>query len=104
VEGKLYNYGDRFNAVPHPWLWWKDTLAQAAYGSHEVSDFGRGGKFGTRDSSTRRGRVAGWLIGDQGCWGAKEGRGRGRLARHRVRHRLRRRRLQRRRSGEAGGR
>jgi len=21
--------------VPHPWLWWKDTLAQAAYGSRE---------------------------------------------------------------------
>jgi hypothetical protein len=35
VEGKLYDYGDRFNAVPHPWLWWKDTLAQAAYGSRE---------------------------------------------------------------------
>jgi hypothetical protein len=35
VEGKLYDYGERFNAVPHPWLWWKDTLAQAAYGSRE---------------------------------------------------------------------
>jgi hypothetical protein len=35
VEGKLYDYGERFNAIPHPWLWWKDTLAQAAYGSRE---------------------------------------------------------------------
>jgi len=35
VEGKVYDYGNRFNAVPHPWLWWKDTVAQAAYGSRE---------------------------------------------------------------------
>jgi len=35
VEGKLYDYGDRFNAVPHPLLWWKDTLEQATYGSRE---------------------------------------------------------------------
>lgn len=35
VEGRLYDYGARFNAVPSPWLWWKDTLAQAAYGSRE---------------------------------------------------------------------
>lgn len=35
VEGQLYDYGRRFNAVPSPWLWWKDTLAQAAYGSRE---------------------------------------------------------------------
>ena len=35
VEGRIYDYGARFNAVPHPWLWWKDTLAQAAYGSRE---------------------------------------------------------------------
>ncbi len=35
VGGQLYDYGARFNAVPHPWLWWKDTLAQAAYGSRE---------------------------------------------------------------------
>lgn len=35
VEGKLYDYGERFNAVPSPWLWWKDTLAQAACGSRE---------------------------------------------------------------------
>jgi hypothetical protein len=35
VEGKLYDYGERFNAIPHPWLWWKDVVAQAAYGSRE---------------------------------------------------------------------
>jgi Protein of unknown function (DUF3485) len=35
VEGKIYDYGARFNAVPSPWLWWKDTLAQATYGSRE---------------------------------------------------------------------
>ena len=35
VEGKLYDSGDRFNAVPHPLLWWKDTLEQATYGSRE---------------------------------------------------------------------
>jgi Protein of unknown function (DUF3485) len=35
VEGQVYDYGARFNAVPSPWLWWKDTLAQAAYGSRE---------------------------------------------------------------------
>ncbi|MES2697363.1 MAG: exosortase-associated EpsI family protein [Verrucomicrobiota bacterium] len=35
VEGRLYDYGNRFNAVPHPWLWWKDTLAQAMHGSRE---------------------------------------------------------------------
>jgi hypothetical protein len=35
VAGRIYDYGGRFTAVPHPWLWWKDTLAQAAYGSSE---------------------------------------------------------------------
>jgi hypothetical protein len=35
VAGKLYDYGRRFNAVPDPWRWWKDTLEQAAYGSQE---------------------------------------------------------------------
>jgi hypothetical protein len=35
VEDKLYDYGGRFNAIPHPWLWWKDTMAQAMYGSRE---------------------------------------------------------------------
>jgi hypothetical protein len=35
VEGKLYDYGERFNAIPDPWRWWKDTVEQAAYGSRE---------------------------------------------------------------------
>lgn len=35
VDGQLYDYGERFNAIPHPWLWWKDTVAQAVYGSRE---------------------------------------------------------------------
>jgi hypothetical protein len=35
VEGKIYDYGARFNAMPHPWLWGKDIFAQAAYGSRE---------------------------------------------------------------------
>jgi hypothetical protein len=35
VEGRIYDYGARFNAVPHPWLWWKDTFDQAANGSRE---------------------------------------------------------------------
>jgi hypothetical protein len=35
VDGKIYDYGARFNAVPSPWLWWKDTVAQATHGSRE---------------------------------------------------------------------
>lgn len=35
VDGRLYDYGGRFNAIPHPWLWWKDTLAQAVHGARE---------------------------------------------------------------------
>ena len=35
VDGRIYDYGGRFNAVPHPWLWWKDTVAQAVSGSRE---------------------------------------------------------------------
>lgn len=35
VEGKLYDFGGRFTAVPSVWLWWKDAVAQAAYGSRE---------------------------------------------------------------------
>jgi hypothetical protein len=35
VEGKVYDYGDRFNAIPDPWRWWKDTVAQAVHGSRE---------------------------------------------------------------------
>jgi hypothetical protein len=35
VEGKLYDYGGRFNAIPDPWLWWKDAVQQAMLGSRE---------------------------------------------------------------------
>jgi hypothetical protein len=35
VEGRVYDYGERFNAVPHPVLWWKDALQQAMHGSRE---------------------------------------------------------------------
>lgn len=35
VDGHNYDYGERFNAIPHPWLWWKDLVAQAAFGSRE---------------------------------------------------------------------
>jgi hypothetical protein len=35
VEGKVYDYGERFNAVPDPVLWWKDAVQQALLGSRE---------------------------------------------------------------------
>lgn len=35
VGGESYDYGERFNAVPSPWRWWKDTLAEATHGSRE---------------------------------------------------------------------
>lgn len=35
VEGRLYDYGDRFNDVPSPLLWWKDAVQQAFLGSRE---------------------------------------------------------------------
>ena len=35
VDGRPYDYGNRFNAIPDPWRWWKDTVAQAMYGSRE---------------------------------------------------------------------
>ena len=35
IDGKEYDYGSRFNAVPHPLLWWKDAVAQTAHGSRE---------------------------------------------------------------------
>lgn len=71
VEGRLYDYGARFNAVPSPWLWWKDTLTQAAYGSREqlfvriasetpLEDLWRDGGF--QEVMTR--------VADLGLWGA----------------------------------
>jgi Protein of unknown function (DUF3485) len=35
VEGQTYDYGDRFNNVPDPVLWWKDAVQQALLGSRE---------------------------------------------------------------------
>ena len=35
VEGRAYDYGDRFNDVPDPFLWWKDAAQQAVLGSRE---------------------------------------------------------------------
>lgn len=35
VEGELYDYGQRFNSVPSPFLWWKDAVQQALLGSRE---------------------------------------------------------------------
>ena len=35
VEGRTYDYGDRFNAIPDPVLWWKDAVQQAMLGSRE---------------------------------------------------------------------
>ena len=35
VEGKTYDYGERFNNVPDPLLWWKDAVQQAVLGSRE---------------------------------------------------------------------
>jgi hypothetical protein len=35
VEGRTYDYGERFNNVPSPLLWWKDAVQQALLGSRE---------------------------------------------------------------------
>ena len=35
VEGHVYDYGNRFNNVPSPLLWWKDAVQQAVLGSRE---------------------------------------------------------------------
>lgn len=35
VEGRIYDYGERFNQVPSPTLWLKDAMAQALLGSRE---------------------------------------------------------------------
>jgi hypothetical protein len=35
VDGEAYDYGARFNRVPHAWLWWKDVVAQATRGARE---------------------------------------------------------------------
>jgi len=35
IEGRSYDFGDRFNAIPSPLEWWKDAVQQAVYGSRE---------------------------------------------------------------------
>lgn len=35
VGGRLYDYGDRFNAVPSPILWWKGAVQQVLLGTGE---------------------------------------------------------------------
>ena len=35
VEGRIYDYGERFNNIPHPLRWWKDAMQQALLGSRE---------------------------------------------------------------------
>jgi hypothetical protein len=35
VEGRTSDYGNRFNNVPDPVLWWKDAMQQAVLGSRE---------------------------------------------------------------------
>lgn len=35
VEGRIYDYGNRFNAVPSPRLWLKDAVQQMLLGSRE---------------------------------------------------------------------
>ncbi len=35
VEGRTYDYGERFNNIPDPVLWWKDAVQQALLGSRE---------------------------------------------------------------------
>ena len=35
VDGRIYDYGERFNNVPSPVRWWKDAVEQALHGSQE---------------------------------------------------------------------
>lgn len=35
VDGRIYDYGERFNAVPDPLRWWKDAIQQVLLGSRE---------------------------------------------------------------------
>lgn len=35
VGGELYDFGERFNAAPHPLKWWRDTVRYAFSGSAE---------------------------------------------------------------------
>jgi len=35
VDGRVYDYGDRFNAIPDPYRWWKDVVQQVVLGNRE---------------------------------------------------------------------
>jgi len=35
VDGRIYDFGSRFTAIPDPLLWWKDAIRQAFRGSSE---------------------------------------------------------------------
>jgi hypothetical protein len=35
VEGRVYDYGNRFNSIPDPFLWWKGAVKQMLLGSRE---------------------------------------------------------------------
>ncbi len=35
VDGRAYDYGERFNKIPHPLEWWRDAARQAVSGSRE---------------------------------------------------------------------
>jgi hypothetical protein len=35
VDGRIYDYGGRFNAIPDPVRWWKDAVQQVFLGSRE---------------------------------------------------------------------
>jgi hypothetical protein len=35
VDGRIYDYGRRFNSIPDPVRWWKDAVQQAVLGSRE---------------------------------------------------------------------
>jgi len=35
VDGKIYDFGSRFTAIPDPVRWWKDAIRQAVRGSSE---------------------------------------------------------------------
>ncbi|MGH8018248.1 MAG: exosortase-associated EpsI family protein [Opitutaceae bacterium] len=35
IDGRAYDYGERFNRIPHPLEWWKDAIRQMVSGSRE---------------------------------------------------------------------
>jgi hypothetical protein len=35
IEGRAYDFGERFNKIPSPVAWWKNAVQQAVFGSRE---------------------------------------------------------------------